>query len=957
MAEYITKSEFDRYKQFVSTELPKRISTKSSFNASGNISKGQVPITTGIGYQTEFVEAEDIVSQGISFHNNGTDSHPDIRVDLNDLLTQFTEKYEPIYNDLNEHRFIIDYKKHRYNVKGGDLWIHSNPDLTLKNFNIGLNSCHIDNEAKIIFLQVSENTSLKQKISYESNFDDSNAYIHIVSYGQKIIEYNSLVEEKIKLADIPYEQREYLEGSVIYTYYPEQSNFVDVSMNLGLIEGDINEESKFKLEDYDPDTNGFNRIKINTSLDPSSVIRITYYNQQDINFTDSDYLIENQIDSNGYFNFKGWINHSKIYFKYNSPINNTYNYTIEYDLWITDSSLPIVWAKYDNVQNNIYWDNIPQRDTWLNRDSHGRIDPNTGEVYTFGGKSKFNTTLYIMKTPTDSEISAGKTCIEYYGDAGIRVRGSSSQNYPKRQYNIYLRGDTMWVDKTDQDGNIISLKGSYEPADYITRQFPEESKSKIEKLVNSDVKDIKKRNETRKVDLFDMGQSDRWVLHGCWFDSTLIKNKVSYDLFQAAGDFNNKLTKFDREEELKELAFGNSFEGSNFRSPRNVFVEFYNNNNYWGIHNLGEKIDHKRLRLQRDGYEDNDTAEIANPFYLSLPAQKHNFCNDTEDWIYYDIDPTKNDMGKVKYYVKVSDIKNKADVRVQVYLVPENSISSFIYYDNLERVNTNITGTTRAKWEVFDTNNNNIQHKITNSALGYKRKDYINVIYPLRKDGTYYYSKYGDEDIKLYIDTENIDYNISSNDKYRLYIRIREDGKVDDDKEYKVNIKALISNSFSYTIGEDGGEDGGSSEKITKNFTAERVFVNQKREKFDLQNNDEDFAWFITDTKKEYRAYFKNSDRDNYYIPLIYDYDKLINNNTTLDTVPWETCCPNNIKYYYKDDSDNWVKYDNWYTGEELNYLDRNVRIKFEPEEKNKKYLVHIITNKDYGNNKSFNNI
>ncbi len=84
----------------------------------------------------------------------------------------------------------------------------------------------------------------------------------------------------------------------------------------------------------------------------------------------------------------------------------------------------------------------------------------------------------------DLTVSDGEGTTHYSGRAGVEIRGRSSASFPKPQYLAEL-----W----DDDGADTS------------------------------------------ADLLGMGKDDDWILNGAYIDRALIRNKLAYDSFQAAG--------------------------------------------------------------------------------------------------------------------------------------------------------------------------------------------------------------------------------------------------------------------------------------------------------------------------------------------------------------------------------------------------------------------------------------
>lgn len=1030
MVDTIDKASFENFVSYTKNEMPKRISTGDD-QVSMEAKQGFIPVATGVGFETQFKDPSEVVTSGIENHVVDPDAHPVIQDKVEDLEEQY-ETLLQIQEDFNNHRLLIDYRKTTYDVEGGDVWIHSEPFMGFESFSIGFEDeaiqCAIDNQANTLFAVVPNTFSTFQPVNYVCTTDDLEVYFYIDSYssGTKEI-YSKHVIEYIYLKKLT---RTYFEetSSYVYTYTPENSNIINVSLNLGFIEGPadyidddgVGGTGYFSLGGYDLESNSFNSVTINTNLQQETgIIRLEYDVSEDLSFISSDYLVPNLLKSVGKLDFKGWINHSKVTLVYRSSNDSSFYAIKEYDLWVTNSPLPIVHIAYDTVQEGIVWNDIPKRNTWLNVDPLGRVDSD-GKVYTFKGKKQFKAIMKILREPEkDSNGDYIDTGVEYYGDIGMRVRGSSSQNYPKRQYNVYLKGDTVWEPKLDDNGDEIALLGEYVPSSTISRQFAEESTDTITDLKTASTSDIEDRNKIRKVDMFGMGISDRWVLHGLWFDATLVKNKISYDLFQACGmcspntpdaytwDKLSDVSDYGISKyssiEVSEQTFGDTFFGSNYRAPRNVFVEFYNNGDYWGVHNFGEKVDHKRLLVQRDGYEYNNTPEYATPFYLSQPSQWHNFLPDNEDWSVYDSEQNSDFYDLDAVSVKVNDI-TKTKVRVQAYLVPYNELDYFYEVDSAQRtisdrdivetLHTVGGGYTTAVTLILDDDHEyelykilgevfslipveqytvdfvenqivfesiligSVDYLLVEKAHAISRWEvfdtddnnedhtdlaYMTVEYPLRSNLGYYYSKYGNEKVKYTVNLKHAD---TLGRKF-LFTRIRHEETYDDDKSFNINIKGINYSSIPLLS------------EVGIAATSEVMFINQPRESFDFSYlEDSNFATVVFPVSDDYTITLSGVNKEFPVAMFIYDYDKLEAFNAlgvnvekpwipfTYDSVDYDLLLEGVYEYQYKDRvTDEWVTYDPLVAQEIVKHAN-NIRIKFDNASKYSKGLIHMYSTK-----------
>ena len=90
-----------------------------------------------------------------------------------------------------------------------------------------------------------------------------------------------------------------------------------------------------------------------------------------------------------------------------------------------------------------------------------------------------------VQTECFLEVTSAAGEVHYDGPVGAWVRGRSSRSVPKHQYGVEL-----W----DEAGDEVS------------------------------------------VDILGMGDESDWILNGQWFDRSLVRNRLGFDLFQSFGD-------------------------------------------------------------------------------------------------------------------------------------------------------------------------------------------------------------------------------------------------------------------------------------------------------------------------------------------------------------------------------------------------------------------------------------
>lgn len=187
----------------------------------------------------------------------------------------------------------------------------------------------------------------------------------------------------------------------------------------------------------------------------------------------------------------------------------------------------------DQVQSQIFTSsNLPI--VIINTD----INPNTNQPFEIQDDPRVLAAMKIIKRPdgTRNYLTDQNTAsfLDYQGRISIEIRGSSSQTLPKKGYGL----TTLEADNVSNDN----------------------------------------------VSLLDMPSENDWILNGLAFDSSLIRDYLSYNLSRQLGNY----------------------------APRTVYCELVLNGSYQGLYLLQEKIkaDSKRVNILKITSEDNANPNI-----------------------------------------------------------------------------------------------------------------------------------------------------------------------------------------------------------------------------------------------------------------------------------------------------------------------------------------------------------
>jgi len=123
-------------------------------------------------------------------------------------------------------------------------------------------------------------------------------------------------------------------------------------------------------------------------------------------------------------------------------------------------------------------------------------------------------------------VTDGQGTTEYDGRAGVEIRGRSSASAPKHQYSVELR---------DEEGAEV------------------------------------------KADLLGMGADSDWILHGNYYDRSLVRNTLGFDLFRVMG--------------------ANLADPNERWAPESAFCDLTLDDEWVGVYSLVERIKRSKARL------------------------------------------------------------------------------------------------------------------------------------------------------------------------------------------------------------------------------------------------------------------------------------------------------------------------------------------------------------------------